>query len=766
MADSALHRKLATIVALDVAGYSARTEADEAKTTAEIAALRSVIEKIAATYDGRIFNTAGDGFMLEFTSSLAAVEAAIKLAETCEPKVRVGVHLGDVIVQPNGDLLGHGVNVAARLMAKSEPGSALISATVCQTIRGPLADRLVSRGYFHLDKMAETVEAFAIGGAGTSVVPERARIVLPARFRQRGTLIAGLAGVVFLALIAIVAFSWRSSGPAELDKSIAILPFENRSQNRVDSEYGDWLSELISSLLGKANDLKVISQTSASVFKGKAVAMPDIAKQLGVALVLEGSVRSEGDDVVISAQLYNAATEARLWADIYERRNDNPLAVQSEVASKVASSVADALKVTIAQSERQALTPQTQPQAFEAYLAALKLYRTSAEPNVRKAQTLLNDAVGLDTNFTAAWALLARVHSFLYFNGTDATEGRRAAAKEALDKALSQDPDLAEVMLADAYYEYWVSRDYEGARQRFEKLSLKWPSNANVLSALASITRRQGKWDESKTFFKRAVEIDPLHAGRRLYAAGLLIATRDFDGALSQLDTAIAMFPEASESLPFVAKKATIRQLQGRLDDAAKLLTDMTPEPDGELVEPIVVQAMLRRQPAEAIPMVEALLKRDEAGGSVGRTSIDLNLSLGQLRQLAGDAAGAKRNCQAALDELKVELAKQPDNADIHSYLALAYAGLGDRANATQHAAVAVKTVPLSKDALSGAYYLDVQARVWARFGDRSAAIPAIEALLKQPAPTPLTPALLRLDPEFDKLRGDVRFQALAGDGG
>ncbi len=154
-------RKLATIVALDVAGYSARTEADEARTTAEVAALRKVIEAIAAKHGGRVFNTAGDGFMLEFGSSLAAVEAAFELAETCEPKVRVGVHLGDVVVQPNGDLLGHGVNVAARLMAQSAPGAALVSATVRQTIRGPVAERLQSRGMLKLDKMAETIEAFA-----------------------------------------------------------------------------------------------------------------------------------------------------------------------------------------------------------------------------------------------------------------------------------------------------------------------------------------------------------------------------------------------------------------------------------------------------------------------------------------------------------------------------------------------------------------------------------------------------------------------------
>ncbi|NOT39971.1 MAG: tetratricopeptide repeat protein [Alphaproteobacteria bacterium] len=763
MTGTAQPRKLATIVALDVAGYSARTEADETKTTAEVAALRTVIEAIAARHGGRVFNTAGDGFMLEFASSLAAVEAALELADTCEPKVRVGVHLGDVVVQPNGDLLGHGVNVAARLMAKSDPGGALVSGAVRQSIRGPIADSLTSRGHIHLDKMADTVEAFAIG-TGTAFGPAIPRRVTLPNFAQNRTLIAALGVAAFVVIATLVTLSSRTNAPAPNDKSIAILPFENRSQGQADPEYGDWLSELVNGLLGKASGLKVIAHTSASAFKGKAMQVPDIAHQLGVAVVLEGSVRSVGQDVSIRAGLVDAATNTQLWSDSYERKNDNALAVQSEVAGKIADSVAHALKVTLAQSERQALTPVTKPEAFEAYLAALKLYRTSAEANVRNAQHLLTKAVGLDANFAAAWALLARVHSFLYFNRTDATEGRRAAAEQALGTALRLKPDLAEVMLADAYFEYWVKRDYEGARQRFEKLSTKWPSNADVLTALASITRRQGRWGESKTYFERAVTIDPLHAGRRLAAVNLLFATRDFDGALGQLDAALVNWPGAPENVPFVAKKALIHQTQNRLDEAAKLLEGLTPEPDGELVEPLVVQAMLRRQPENAIGLLQTLLKQDQAQGSDGRTSIDLNLYLGNLRRLAGDASGANRHDREALDELKVELAKQQDSADIHSYLAQAYCGLGDRANATKHAALAVKAVPLTKDALSGAYYLDVQARVWARLGDRNA-IPAIEALMKIPSPMPLTPALLRLDPDFDKLRTDARFKALQSGG-
>src|SRR5689334_2281399 len=169
VAEDTQSRRLTTIVALDIAGYSARTEADEVRSAAEVAALRAIVEEIAVPRGGRLFSSAGDGFMLEFGSSLAAVEAALALAERCEPKVRIGVHLGDVVVQPNGDLLGHGVNVAARLMARSDPGSALVSADVRRTIRGALAERLVSRGQLQLDKMTERIEAFALAAVGSAV---------------------------------------------------------------------------------------------------------------------------------------------------------------------------------------------------------------------------------------------------------------------------------------------------------------------------------------------------------------------------------------------------------------------------------------------------------------------------------------------------------------------------------------------------------------------------------------------------------------------
>lgn len=553
-----------------------------------------------------------------------------------------------------------------------------------------------------------------------------------------------------------------ASGGAAPAKSIAVLPFVNRSPATIDPEYGDWIAELVSSELGRARNLRVISQTSATVFKGRAVATPEIAQRLGVTLVVEGSVRVAGADVVISAQLIDAVTDTQVWAEIYQRRSEGALGAQDEIAAQVAGAVAQALHVDVApQRARPSQQAAPAPEVQERYRAALKSFRKGTAAEVREAERLLNEAVDAEPDFALAWALLARVHAVTYFSSYDRTESRRAAAKRALSEAERLDPEASEVLLAEAYFEYWVTLDFDGARTRFERLSALSPNNTDLLTALASITRRQGRWAESKEYFERTILLDPLRPSRHVKAAELLLATRDFEGALRQLEAALRYWPDAPDNLPFVACKALVLQAQGRLDDAERILRDLRPEPDPALLQSIVLLALLRREPTAAIERMESLMARDRADRSRGLASAEMRLSLGDLRRVAGDAAGARAEYARAIDELRAELASQPDNPALRGFLALGYSGLGEPGEAMKHAAFAVAAVPVERDALSGAYYLDLQARTWARLGDRGLAIPAIERLLKIPAPLPLTPTLLRLDPDFDAIRSDQRFAAL-----
>jgi TolB-like protein len=399
--DDAQVRKLATIVALDVAGYSARTEADEAKTAAEIAALRTVIEGIAARHGGRVFSTAGDGFMLDFGSSLAAVEAALELAETCEPRVRVGVHLGDVAVQPNGDLLGHGVNVAAGLMAQSSPGAALISAAVRQTIRGPIADRLQSHGMLKLGKMAETIEAFAL---------------------------------------TVAVLATEAPPPKDTDPILTVLPFDNLSTDPEMQFFSDGISEEIIQRLSRGANLKVIGRTSSFQFRGGKKS--EAARALKCSHLLDGSVRRAGGRVRIAAHLVETMSHTTLWSEHYDRGLDDTFAVQDEIAEAIAS----ALQQTFTSFSTKAIDPAV----YDLYLrSSIKLY---APQELHASIGLLEAAVQRAPNFAEAWGRLAYVRTWARMFQPFAERAAAAAlvSREA-ERALALDPQNIDALNAQYF---------------------------------------------------------------------------------------------------------------------------------------------------------------------------------------------------------------------------------------------------------------------------------------------------------------------------
>ena len=383
-------RKIAVIVALDVAGYSARTEADEARATAEVAGLRGVIEGIAKRHAGRVFNTAGDGFMLEFGSSLAAVEAALALAEACEPKVRVGVHLGDVVVQPNGDLLGHGVNVAARLMAQAAPGSALVSADVRRTIRGPIAERLQSRGILKLDKMAETIEAFVVS-AGTTAVASKSKLAEP---------------------------------------MLAVLPFDNLSTDPELTFFSDGVSDELIQVLARQAKLKVIGRTSSFQFRGDKKA--EAARTLKCSHILDGSIQRAHRRVRVAAHLVEVSSQTTLWSERYDRGLEDTFSVQDEIAA----SIAGALNRTFSRLPSVALDPDT----YDLYLRTNRSAIAWEEIEANIAQ--LEEITARAPHFADAWGNLSahRAHRRLFrpFVERDAIAG--VASQEAA-RALRLDPN-------------------------------------------------------------------------------------------------------------------------------------------------------------------------------------------------------------------------------------------------------------------------------------------------------------------------------------
>jgi tetratricopeptide (TPR) repeat protein len=466
-------------------------------------------------------------------------------------------------------------------------------------------------------------------------------------------------------------------------------------------------------------------------------------------------VQKSGQTVRVNVQLIQAETDAHVWAEIYDRKLTDVFAIQSEIAA----TIAEALRVKLTGAEKQVIAQQLteNTEAYDAYLRAIAFNREgNSAANAEKAGSALDEAVRLDPKFAAAWALLARIHSRVFFNNLDASEPRRQKAEQALQTALRLQPDLAETQLAQAFYQYWVSRDYEGARDTFERLRAKMPNHADLLEALGYVTRRQGFWAEADAYLNQAVTVNPRDRFLRVQVAAGPEFNRDFPEALRRYDQALKIWPEDATLL---ARKAGVYQAMGELDRAEALLKEIRPSPDNSaVVARRYDQALLHRRYPEAIALLRTAV---EQVASVPQRN-EYRVWLGDLERLGGDQVAAKISYTQVRNELELLLIEQPRNLDVMNTLALAYAGLGEKEPALKFAEEAVALMPASKDALAGRFVEVTRALIYARFGDADRAIPALERLLKLPGGRPpVTPATLRVNPEFDPLRNDPRFQKL-----
>jgi TolB-like protein/predicted Zn-dependent protease len=562
---------------------------------------------------------------------------------------------------------------------------------------------------------------------------------------------------VVLAVAGLVAFEIvRSrSSPQTNDKSIAVLPFENRSEDRENAYFADGVQDEILTRLARIGDLRVISRTSTQQYKSAPENLREVGRQLGVAHILEGSVQKSGQSIRVNVQLIRAETDTHIWAEIYDRKLTDVFAIQSEIAS----TIADALKAKLTGAEKQIIAEKLteNAEAYDAYLRGLAFNREGSSAAIAdKVVGALEEATRLDPKFAAAFAMLARIHARTFFNNLDASETRRQKAEEALQTALRLQPELAEAQLAQAFYQYWISHDYEGARDNFERLRSQLPNNADVLEVLAYITRRQGFWAEADAYLNEAIALSPRDRSLRLQAASGWEFTRNYPEALRLYDEALKIWPEDATLL---ARKAGVYQAMGDLDRAEALLKKIRLNTENvAAIARTYDQALFSRRYPEAI----ALLQTAVAQTTAVPQRNEYRLWLGDLQRLSGDATAANTTYGVARTELEQLLSTQPQNLDIMDTLALLCAGLSDKEAALKYAEDAVRLMPVSKDALGGRIAEVTRAIIYARFADRGRAIPALERLLKLPGGRPpITPATLRLNPEFDPLRNDPRFGKL-----
>ena len=549
-------------------------------------------------------------------------------------------------------------------------------------------------------------------------------------------------------------------------KSIAVLPFENRSRDPDNAYFTDGVQDEILTDLAKIADLKVISRTSVMQYKsGVARNLREIAQQLGVANVVEGSVQRSGNRVRVNAQLVDARTDAHLWAQTYDRDLADVFAIQSEIAK----AIADQLQAKLSPNEKKAIEqpPTTDLAAFDLYSRAKSLLLTAGfsatgEPDVRKAIELLDEAVKRDPSFFDAYCQLARAHGYLYaVTGTDHTPARLALAEAALQSATRLRPDAAETHLARAQYLYYGLRDYTGALAELEIARRALPNDPRLFELTGYILRRRGQPEEGLRNLERAVELDPRNFDILQQIALTYQQLGRYAEAIAALDRALAIVPDNAET------RATRGEFYfyWRADTL----------PLHQTIDSILAQGPDAIASAAATWFACALAERDRAAAERalvavgdnqcwGEGAIQLSRSFGEglLARMTKDEARARTAFEAARAQQKKIVQAQPDYGPALCVLSLIDAALGRKELALDEGRRAIALMPLEKDVVNDSRVLEYFAITAAWAGEKELALQQLEAGLRAPvASLMLSYGALKLFPVWDPLRGDPRFEKI-----
>jgi TolB-like protein/Tfp pilus assembly protein PilF len=539
----------------------------------------------------------------------------------------------------------------------------------------------------------------------------------------------------------------------KVDKSIAVLPFESLSDEKENAYFADGIQDDVLTNLSKIGDLKVISRTSVMPYRGKTSNVREIGKALGVGAILEGSVRRVGNRVRVNVQLINADTDEHLWAEDYDRDLTDVFAIQTDLAQQIVRELQAKLSpMEKAQIERR---PTENSEAYLAFVEAHELfYRQDGmlRANTEKAEQLFERATMLDPNFAGAFAGLARAHDWAYHD-FDPIPARKEKARAAAETAIRLQPDLPEGHLALGFYHYYCERDYQAALHEFAIAKLSLPNSAEVYMAIGAIERRQGKWKESTANMERAASVSPKDAWILQNLADNYYATRNFEAADKILDRAIEAAPKSFGARAEKARLAV--DWKGDLSVMEQELTQVPTgvDPDGLVTFARMQLLLLQRKFPDALALLK-LSPQDVFHYDKPREFFE-----GAIHIFSKEKEKALAAFKRARPIAEKALQEGPSDASRHVVLGLILAGMGEKELAIAEGKRAVELLPESQDALDGPKMTVALAQIYAWTGETDQALQLIDRSLS--TPNGVTVPSLALDPMWDPLRDDPRFQAL-----
>ncbi|MEY2531989.1 MAG: hypothetical protein QOI96_2074, partial [Verrucomicrobiota bacterium] len=786
--------EIAHLLLIDVVGYSKLLVNEQIELLQELNRIvRSTACFQAAEKNGKLIRLpTGDGMaLLFFRSPEEPVRCALEVSESLKKhtkiQVRMGIHSGPVNqvqdVNDRSNVAGAGINVAQRVLDCGDAGHILVSKHLAddlvhyrhwQPYLHDIGECEVKHGMrlsivnLHKDDLGNPAlpEKFKRGGiwkrnpkAGPVGAPRWPKIALIAALLLSAVALSGSLLIFFRRPAPSSAGMSSGSGPVGSipEKSIAVLPFDNLSDDKQNAYFADGVQDEILNDLAKVADLKVISRTSVMQFKNSAQRnLRGIANALGVTHILEGTVKRAGDQIRVSAQLIDARTDAHVWGERYDRNLADVFAVENEVAEQIVAQ----LKSRLSPKEKAAIEqkPTSDLAAYDLYIRAKvlidKAVFNESRKNLFESVRLLEQAVQRDPSFVLAYYELAHAHDQVYLFAFDHTKARLAAADAAVQSVRRLRPDSGEAHLALAKHLYWGYRDYDRARQELEDARRALPNDSTSYLLSGYIDRRQGRWEESIRNMQHAAELDPQNFFILQQLALTYKNLRRYADAAATLDHALKLAPRDAS----VRVQRAYVDLDWRADlKPLHSATEAIPAKDSPSVSvgDRFLAALYERDMNTANQVLAAL--------SPDAVFVKETVFLprlwwdGLVARLRGDTSAARAAFTKARGDAEKIVREQPDNGFALCGLGMIDAALGNKKDAIREGEGAVALVPVTKDAIDGAMLIQYLAIIYAWAGKNDAAFEQLSVAIKMPGY--LSYGELRVDPLWDPLRNDPRFE-------
>src|SRR5215471_9298509 len=769
------------VLFIDIVGYSKLLISEQSEQLESLKRIVRGTEQFRlAEAEGKLLRLpTGDGGALVFrTSPEAPVKCALEISKELknhpELRVRMGVHSGPVNeisdLNEQANIAGAGINVAQRVMDCGDAGHILLSRHVAED----LEQYPRWRPYLHDLGECEVKHGLRVGvvnlsgdGVGNAAAPKKFQAVKKHRARVRwAEIVIGLLvmGAIVAGVVSLLRRPTRSALAAE-EKSIAVLPFENLSEDKANAYFADGTQNEILTKLAAVGDIKVISHSSTAKYKSKPEDLKTVARELGVATVLEGSVQKAGDKVRVNVQLIDARSDTHLWAKSYDRDLKDIFAVQSDVSQEIA----DSLRAKLSPSQAKALAgvPTRDTEAYDLFLRGEYQERQaeSAENKelLDRAETFYRQALARDPNFALAYARLAYNRLFRHWFGNRLNPAQLEEVKSNINRALAIDPNSSEAYLALGMFYYWGQRDFDSALRELDRAIELQPSNSDSRTFRAAIYRRQGGWQRSLTEFERALELNPRQGSIPTEIGNSYLSLRRWSDAEHAFTRALALDPHNINAGYHLAQ--TYTNSIGDIPRARQAWEGIPEQLANRGPREIVISEMI----GESIYL--DVLERHFADALKAWDNVPTNTPQAHLRQLgarvgiqllAGQNAAAKRECEEARVLLEGQLAKRrPDDRTSGSELAWIYVYLGRNADALRVAREAAESSPIERDTLVGTDFLVGLAQIEARAGQPEEAVKILRQLLTIPAGEFVSLTRLKIDPVWDPIRNAPGFQKL-----